>query len=289
MRPGNQPATRLLITGASGNVGRSLSRLAADNWETTGTYFSSPATGGGRAVRLDIRERDAVLALVRDVRPGVIIHAATSDQTEAMAETNRIAAEHITEAAASAGARLIALSTDLVFDGTSPPYGEADPPTPVNLYGRVKAQNETTFLAYPRSLIVRTSLVYDFDRENRQVSWMLDAVERGEPVRLFVDEFRNAIWVWNLAEALLEAAAHDATGILHIAGPEAITRLKLGQVLLREMGFNPTEIVTPVRAAEVAPHRPQRPLLRIDKARQILKTPLLSLDEAVRRAKALPH
>ncbi len=280
---------RLLITGASGDVGRPLSRLAAAKWDTTGTYFSTPTTGGGRAVRLDIRQRDTVLALVRDVRPDVIVHAATSDQTEAMAETNRIAAEHITEAAAAVDARLIALSTDLVFDGTSPPYGEDDPPTPVIPYGRVKAQNEATFLTYLRSLVVRTSLVYDFDRENRQLSWMLDAIERGEPVTLFVDEYRNAIWVWNLAEALLEIAAGDVTGILHIAGPEAITRLKLGQVLLRVMGFNPAEVVTPVLAAEVAPHRPQKPLLRIDKARQILKTPLLSLDETAQRAKAPPR
>jgi dTDP-4-dehydrorhamnose reductase len=280
---------RLLITGASGDVGRPLSRLAAANWDTTGTYFRHPRTSGGRAIRLDIRERDAVLALVRDVRPDVIIHAATSDQTEAMAETNRIAAERITEAAAAVGARLIALSTDLVFDGASPPYGEADPPTPVIPYGRIKAQNETTFLTYPRSLVVRTSLVYDFDRENRQVSWMLDAIERGDPVTLFVDEYRTAIWVWNLAEALLEVAADDVTGILHIAGPEAVTRLRLGRVLLRVMGLNPEEVVTPVLAAEVAPHRPQKPLLRIDKARQILKTPLLSLDEAVHRAKAPPR
>jgi dTDP-4-dehydrorhamnose reductase len=272
---------RLLITGASGNVGGPLSRLAADTCDLTGTYFSRPATGGGRAVRLDIRDRGAVLALVRDLRPDVIVHAAASDQSEAMAETNRVAAEHITEAAAAVDARLIALSTDLVFDGTSPPYREADPPTPVTPYGRVKAQNESTFLAYPRALVVRTSLVYDFDRENRQVGWMLNAVERGEPVRLFADEYRCAIWVWNLAEALLEAAALDVTGILHIAGPEAITRLTLGEALLRAAGYDPAGVVTPVRAAEVAPHRPRRPELRIDRARQVLKTPLLDLDAAL--------
>jgi dTDP-4-dehydrorhamnose reductase len=281
--------SRLLITGASGNIGRPLSRLASETCDLTGTYFTNPATGGGRAVRLDIRERDAVLALVRDVRPGVIIHAAISDRTEAMAETTRLAADYITEAASAVGAHLIAFSTDLVFDGTSPPYGEDDPPTPVSLYGRVKAQNEATFLTYPRSLVVRTSLVYDFDRENEQVGWMVNAIERGEPVTLFTDEYRSAIWVWNLAEALLEAAAHDVTGILHIAGPEAITRLRLGEALLRAVGYDPTEVVTPVRAAEVAPHRPRRPELRIDRAAQVLKTPLLSLDEAVQRAKVPPR
>lgn len=280
---------RLLITGASGDIGRPLFQLASRSTDTVGTFFTNPITGGGHAVRLDVRERDAVLALVRTIRPDVIFHAAASDQTEAMAETNRIAAEHIAEGAADVDARLIALSTDLVFDGTSPPYGEDDPPTPITTYGRVKAWNESTFLAYPRSLVIRTSLVYDFNRQNRQVSWMTSAIDRGESVQLFEDEYRNPIWVWNLAEALLEAAGRDVTGILHIAGPDAVTRLALGRVLLGAMGYDPVEVVRSVRAAEVAPDRPRKPLLRIDRACQLLKTPLLGLDEALKRAKGYPR
>ncbi len=276
---------RLLITGASGDLGRPLSALAAKHWQTTGTYFRRAQIGGGEAVQLDLRDRAAVLALVHDLRPDVIIHAAASNRSTEVVETNLASARHIAQAAQAVRCRLIALSTDMVFDGRNPPYAEEDPPTPLSPYGKAKAANEQLFRAMGGNcLVVRTSLIYDLDRNNRQVKWMQESIAAGQRVTLYVDEIRQPIWAWNLAKVLLELAESDEVGLLNVAGPQAMSRWEYGCALLRALGYSPHEVAVAVRAAEVAPERPRNLTLRLDKAQAILKTPLLPLEEALRRA-----
>jgi dTDP-4-dehydrorhamnose reductase len=277
---------RILITGASGDLGRPLSALAASRYEAAATYLSRPErVGGGRRVRLDMRDKDAVMRLVADLRPGVIIHAATSDRSADMYTAIVLSARHIAEAAHRVNARLIALSTDMVFDGRSPPYAEDSEPAPLSDYGRAKRQAEIEILkADYNVLVVRTSLIYDLTPENRQVRWMLDAIRVGKPVMLFTDEIRNPIWACNLAEVLLELAALSVTGVLHVAGGQATSRWDYGCALLAALGYDPTTVGVPVRAAEVAPGRPTDLTMQLDKARRLLRTPLLPLDQALCRA-----
>lgn len=119
--------TRYFITGVSGNLGRPLSKLAAAMAETIGTYYRNPAVGGGDAVGIDLRDSTAVMSRVRDRRPSVIIHAAGSERSDDMANTNKTGAVNICRAAQQIGVRLIALSSDIVFDGSAPPYSEEFP------------------------------------------------------------------------------------------------------------------------------------------------------------------
>lgn len=278
---------RLLITGASGNLGRPLSALAASSWETTGTYLHNPEIGGGKPAQLDLRNREAALELVLATQPDVIIHAATSDRSTDMARTNQAAAQHITEAARMVGCRLIALSSDMIYDGSRSPYDEIDPPTPLTPYGHVKAENERYFLAaYDGCLVVRTSLIYDLTPDNQQIAWMLESLAADQTVRLFSDEVRQPIWAWNLAEALLELAARPVTGLLNVAGPIAVSRWELGCALLEALGYDPATVASPASVAEAAPSRPRVLTLRLDRALALLSAPLLPLDEALRRAKA---
>ncbi len=273
---------RLLVTGASGELGRWVSRLGAARWQTTGTFFSRADTGGGEALQLDLRDRDATTALITRVRPDVIIHAAASDRSTEMVATNALAAQNVAHAARETDARLIALSTDMIYDGRNPPYREDDPPTPLSDYGRVKADNEQWLLATAGSvLVVRTSLIYDLDPACRQISWMESAIREGRRVTLFIDEVRQPIWARNLAEALLELANGEATGLVNVAGPEPLSRWDYGCRLLRALGYDPARVAEAVRAEEVAPGRPRDLTLALDKARALLRMPLLSLDEVL--------
>ncbi len=280
-------ARRLLVTGASGNLGRPLSALAAGRWETTSTYLHNPQVGGGMPVRLDLKDRDATLDLVRSTRPDVIIHAAGSDRSQEMVETNRAAARHIAEAARCADCRLIALSSDMVFDGSCSPYGDDDPPTPLTPYGKVKAENEEHLLtAHHNCLVVRTSLIYDLSPANQQVAWMLETIAVDGVVTLFSDEVRQPVWAWNLAQALLELAGSPMNGRLNVAGPLPVSRWELGCALLEALGHDPAVVARPASAAETDPSRPRTLTLRLDRALACLQTPLLPLHEALRRATA---
>lgn len=273
---------RLLITGGSGDLGFPLSRLAVFEWETLNTYFSNDQVGGGEAVQIDLRDQEATIRLVKAFRPEVIIHTATSDRSDDMVRANRLAAQHIAEAAQAIHSRLIALSTDMVFDGTQPPYPETASPEPLSPYGKVKAENEKYLLkAHGNCLIVRTSLIYDFTPGNRQLSWMIEKIEAGEKVGLFVDEIRQPVWAINLSEALLELAESDSTGILHVAGGRPMNRWEYGRALLGALGYDADRVTVPVEAEKVAPQRPRNCTMRLDRARSLLQTRLLTVEEAL--------
>lgn len=273
---------RLIVTGASGDLGRPLSRLAAERWETLGTYVSRPEIGGGGAVSLNVCDKIEVDALFRKYRPDVVIHTAISERSPDMRTAIPLGLRNIAQAATSVGARLIALSTDMVFDGKDPPYDEYDLPSPLGDYGKVKVQAERLALQIcPRALIVRTSLIYEIDPRNRQVSWMIQAIADDHPVTLFSDEIRQPVWGPNLAEALLELAILDVSGILHVAGGAPMNRWSYGCALLIALGHDPAKVAIPVLAAEVAPNRPRNCTMRLDRAHSLLSTPLLTVSEAL--------
>lgn len=275
---------RVFITGASGTLGGPLSALAASaGWDVYAGYFQH-ASGirAGLPVQLDLRDHVRVEEIVTGLQPDVIIHAAVTERSgPGYAEAIHLAAQSITEAARSTDARLLALSTDLVFDGTLPLYDEDTPPRPAldSVYGQAKADAERLIgLLDPAALIVRTSLIYDFDPANAQVAWMLRAIAQGQPVQLYTDQIRCPIWAENLAHVLLELAETDLSGLLHVVGPEPLSRYDLGCALLEAVGHDPAAHVVPAPAPA---HQPRRLVLSTARAQAALKvTRLLSLAEA---------
>jgi dTDP-4-dehydrorhamnose reductase len=270
---------KLLITGASGDLGGPLSELAARHTDVVGTYHMNSHTGGGRAEQLDLRDPDAVRRLIEHFQPDVILHTAISDR--APSSSIPIAARNLVDAVHGLDIRLIALSTDMVFDGTAPPYSEYALPTPLSDYGRAKVQSEAIYRESGANfVIIRTSLIYDFTENNRQISWMLERIREGKRVPLFVDEFRSPVHVWNLGAALLELSASNFTGTLNIAGPEALSRHEYGVHLLTALGCDVHAHVEQVKASEIAPHRPRNLSLDISLAQSVLTTRLLSVGDA---------
>lgn len=294
-RPGDRhrpapapPGSRLLITGGSGYLGAALVRQAHTAYDVTATYHTHPLiTPGVTWHRLDVRDAAAVRALIAAVRPAVILHTAAlnpgvgTDFEAVNAEGSR----HIAQAAAACGARLLHLSTDVVFDGTQGHYVETDPPNPITPYGRSKALAETAILeSGAAALIVRTSLIYGWTPEpDRHTRTLIADLHAGRPVRLFTDELRCPIWVETLAAALLELVALPLTGILHVAGAQALSRYEIGLRLLRRHGLDSTPVIA-ARSRESGLLRPLDCTLDCSRARACLKTPLPGMDEILSHA-----
>jgi len=171
-------------------------------------------------MRLDIRDEAATMRGFLRHGPDVVIHTAYAMGDE---ETIVRGSANVALAAHRAGARLVHLSTDLVFDGEhGAPYTEDDEPRPVMTYGQHKLEAERLVLrAHPDALVVRTSLLLG-PPDGPQ-----EALARRDDVEFYEDEIRTPIRVAELAAALLSLAKRGETGILHVAGPEALSRAEL--------------------------------------------------------------
>lgn len=273
--------SRLLITGGSSYLGQHLvaqaRRLPGVERALCYTYYDNDPLRGPEGRRLDVRNGEAVRRLIDAFRPDVIVHTAGSNRpAETMDAVIRQGAEHVTEAASRHAARLIHISTDIIFDGRHAPYREEDRPQPLHAYGRAKAAAEGIVAGYAQHVIVRTSLLYGLEKMDRGTEWVVQAIRRGEPVTLFTDQFRNPILVTALAAALLELAEHTYTGILHVAGAQRVSRADYTLRLLRWWGVEPGKHVT--LGPSDGDRWPLDTTLDISRAQALLKTPLPGID-----------
>jgi dTDP-4-dehydrorhamnose reductase len=203
-------------------------------WDAVGTTHSTPGPA-----RVDVCDAAAVDDLLARLRPQAVVHTAYQQDGEKAWETTVGGAATVAATCARIGVRLVHLSTDVVFDGRAGrPYTEDDPVTPCTGYGRAKAAAEERVSAeYPAACIVRTSLVVGGDGSSRHERLALDVAAGRTELAFFVDEIRCPIQVGDLAGALLELAGGDATGVLHVAGPEAVSRLELAQLATGRAGL----------------------------------------------------
>ena len=238
---------QLLVVGGSGFLGREIVRQSrASGHAVTATYHSAGAlTSGPDWLQVDIRDRDAVMSLARAVHPDVVINAAYLQSDWAATADG---GAHVAFAAAAVGARLVHVSSDVVFSGEAVTYDETCLPDPVSPYGAAKAAAETAVKGIaPDGIIARTSLIVgDGDSPTEQ---LVHAVASGSGGLLFSDEVRCPVHVTDLASALIELAGSSHHGVHHVAGADAMSRYELGVLIARRDGLDEAALPQGLRAA----------------------------------------
>lgn len=273
---------KLLLTGSAGHLGHRIAQLAGE-WELTHSWHSNLPDPSlpGTALRLDLRHARAVRTAIARQRPAAIIHAACSNRSEAAIVP---AARNLSKAAAECSARLVHVSSDMVLDGKHAPYSDDADTNPLHPYGEAKAAAESIIASHcPHAAIVRTSLIFGIEPLDHQTRWLAADAVAGKPVNLFTDEMRCPIWVDTLAHALLELATGDYTGRINIASPDALNRWEFGLKMLALLGIEPDENVRPVLQADSELIRPANLTMDVSRAQRLLRTRLLTVDEAIER------
>jgi dTDP-4-dehydrorhamnose reductase len=216
---------KILLTGAGGQVGYELERSLQGLGEVIAV---------GRA-RMDLADLDQVRAVIRALRPGLIVNAAAYtavDRAEAEPalafRINAEAPELMAREAKALGAALVHYSTDYVFDGRKAgPYLETDAASPLNVYGKSKLAGEQAIAASGADhLILRSSWIYGM-RGNNFLLTMLNLAAQGAPLRVVDDQLGAPTWSRTVADAsalmLLQARDGGAGwwrqhgGIYHLA------------------------------------------------------------------------
>jgi len=263
---------RVLVTGGRGQLARDV----ATRWTAAGDEVV-----GLTRDDLDVRDRDAVLGAITTTRPDVVVNCAAwtavdaceGDPDRAFA-VNALGVRWVREACEIAGAHLVHVSTDYVFDGTSPrPYREWDPPRPASVYGASKLGGEHE--AGPDATIVRTSWVCG-EHGNNMVRTVLRLVEERTTLS-FVDDQRGCpTFTTDLADALRRLAADRRPGIHHVTNRGAVSWYEFVREIVAAAGHDP-EMVEPISTADLDPPRPApRPANSV-------------LDNAVLRLAGLPE
>lgn len=274
---------KILIAGAAGQLGRSLQEV-----------LTAHEVVAGDREWLDITRLEDVRAALAAHRPALVINAAAYNLVD-RAETERAAAFALNEtgprnlalASAEAGAAIVHVSSDYVFDGAATaPYDESAAPNPRSVYGESKLAGERAVIAgNPRHYVVRTAWLYHEEGQNFPLT-MLAAAAQG-PVRVVDDQRGSPTYALHLARALGRLIETEAYGLRHLAGSGGTSWYELTRALFRRAGL--AAEVTPVQTREF-PRPALRPaysvLTTVREPRIELPPWEEGLDEFVRRLRA---
>lgn len=272
------------MTGASGLLGNELCRQAENAWAVTGLHCRHEVPDCTFPIlQVDISDFKALKTAMAAVRPDAVIHcAAVSDpgacekDPAPAAKVNVDATVNLAGLCADREIPFLFTSTDLVFDGLHAPYREDNPVCPISHYGDQKARAELETLArHGGALVCRMPLMFgQLGGEARgALRGLTETSVPAREVKLFTDEYRTMASAPAAAAGLL-AVLSRARGILHMGGPQRISRFDFGCLALEV--FAPAGL-TLVRSLQkdvaMSPRRPPDVSLDITKARGVGYSP----------------
>jgi dTDP-4-dehydrorhamnose reductase len=242
---------KILIIGARGMLGRDLQPILSLRHEVIGTDLDE----------LDITRPGQPRRTIDSLRPDVLINlAAITDvdgcesQREKAFLVNAQGAIEIAQGCTATGARLIHLSTDYVFDGTSPvPYPEETPPRPLNVYGESKLLGERGVQeAGGNYLILRTAWLYGRHGKNF-VDTILRLSSQQEEIRVVNDQRGSPTYTRDLSRAIELLLEREVRGVLHVTNSGSCTWFEFaGKILAMKSPRDHSVRLLPISSAELS-------------------------------------
>lgn len=231
---------RVAITGATGLFGHGLVRVFSEAHDVAALGRADADLTRGE----EAEDRLAALA------PEIIVHAAAVADVDVCEENPELArlinvegTRHIARAARRAGAGLVYISTDAVFDGAKlAPYVETDPVRPISEYGRTKVAAEEIVRELAAHRIIRVSVLFGPGKTNF-VEKALRRIAAGEPAVAASDQLGAATYTLDAARAIRALLERGAHGTFHVSNQGQCTREELAREAARLAGLDPRLVV----------------------------------------------
>lgn len=259
---------KYLITGANGQLGKELQKLLSER-QLNFVAFDSH--------QLDITDKEKVMSIFRQENPDVVLHAAAYTKVDLAEDEGRSqnwqvnveGTKNIADAVKQYNAKLVAVSTDYVFDGTNlGEYKEDDPVNPQNAYGRAKLAGELAVIeSDANAYIVRTSWVFG-EFGNNFVHTMQRLAETHPKLTVVNDQMGRPTWTRTLAEFMLYLAETKAAyGIYHLSNDNTATWYEFAKEILKNTAIE----ILPVTSVEFPQkaYRPGHSVMSLKKAKSI--------------------
>ena len=257
---------KIVVTGASGQLGSELKDILTESAHDV--FFLDRK-------QLPLDQTLIIQDILGMYQPDLIIHGAAYtavDKAESEAEladkVNHLASEEIAQYCRLNGVRLIAISTDYVFDGESSTALKEDAMvSPINIYGASKLKGEQAILKWnPESIIIRTSWVYSVYGKNF-VKTMLRLMNERDEISVINDQIGSPTYARDLANTIFSIINSEiwAAGIYHYSNEGQISWFDFAEAIKEIKGFNCKIKAIPTSSYPTAAKRPKFSLL--DKAK----------------------
>jgi dTDP-4-dehydrorhamnose reductase len=289
---------RLLITGSNGLLGQKIVKICLKR----GVEFLATSNGANRNqecpseryLEMDITNQPKIAEIFTNYKPTHIIHTAALTNVdycelnpEECQEVNVLATQKLWNEAQKINAHFQLLSTDFIFDGLKGNYKETDEPSAVSIYGQSKVDAEQVLINSENKnwSIARTIIVYgtanNLSRTNI-VLWSIDALTKGDPMKIIDDQFRMPTWADDLAWGCIEICNRNKTGIFHLCGPELMAVNEIVFRIAKHLGksIDNVEIISSSTLNQPA-KRPPRTGFDLTKSRTELGYNPKTLEETI--------
>lgn len=266
---------RVLVTGAFGQVGRALLERLSSSYEVLASdrSLSAHRSPEQAAIPLDITDPAAVGEVLEAFQPEVTVNLAALTDVDGCERNPRAATltnvggvQNLVEAFQG---KLIHLSSDYVFNGSSGPYSEEDPTDPINHYGRTKLESEAVVQAgMEHYIILRSNVIFSYSRSTQAsfLNWVVDSLQQGRQIRVVDDQWNNPTWTVALAEVIENLIDREEVGLYHYGGAEVLNRYDFARRIATTFDLD-ERLILPVATADLnqAAPRPLRAGLKTER------------------------
>ena len=270
---------RVLVTGGSSLIGKHLLQSKPEDIILESTWYTNPVPGL-QMLHLDVSNKSQLAYVFERTKPDVVIHCAavgSVDYTEShfteTRQVNVLGTENVLKASQDAKALFVYISTNAVFDGSSPPYDETHHRQPVNRYGSIKREAENLVMDSRNWLIIRPFMLYGYPYQGGRGNWftaILSLLSGGETAKLVNDTYWQPSLALDVAQAIWRLIELQVEGVYHVASDDRMSLYQFGLKVAEVWGYDPA-LIQPIKSSNLKgiALRPVDSTFKLDKIHEL--------------------